>query len=1447
MLASVEEDAVAEFLRLEFEYRAQAARHNVEPDDLRSLIDPAFHPVIEDLAEHYSIEIIALSTLDISIDMTINVEEDMHTLAGYMAQWNTAARKTLQQLVGVATDEPTVDEAKEQLTAKVKWNARLKTFKSTLHTYMAHYRQTVQQYRLKSVIDHNGKEIVRHLISTLYPEAFKRKVAAENLKRGKLNTVADLFNLLDEFEPHFEGAMDQLRLQRKSTRQPTKYPGSKTNWDTRTPKTAHSNSTTRTVDTSRAAQTTHTSQHARTQASHNPHAVRTSMERQGSTSYSPKQPYVPQPNEKQATATATKAATSRGPIDEPRPLYACKYCGAMHWHKDCDKNPHKDSTRSRPARPEDTRRHLHGKAAALSNEDIDGRITIDDLILPFTIDTGASHNFVSYACAHSLLHAKHFSAEELLPPIKVRIASRDSTHYATHKLRTNATVTLDTGEERTMSNLVLYLVTDFGDEVLLGRPALNRLGIDIKAQLRHVFATPKLPEGTQTNGDSSDSEPTSPRAFFANLTNLDAPDEADLAMDEQLAFLDVGDAQMDAIVEAIRTGIKNAGEEGLSDASCARLHEEIINTDLCNAFRITMAADPPADVPPVKITFNPSIYDVTHGPRRYSPIKAEFMDAHLNTLAAYGYVKHNPCAAIASPAHPVRKAAAKPDEPPESQFRLTVDLRAVNNATQPMHYPLPLLDTITRVVAGATHFATIDLNNGYWQIPLHPDSQEFFSIRTDKAVYTPTRLIQGSRNAAGIFQAAMTDVLHNLVHSICIVYIDDILIYARSETDLISNILTIIRRLHDRQFKISAKKITFFRKQTKFCGRIFSADGVSFDTTYINAITQMSKPSNAAELRTYLASANWIRSSIPSFSRLAAPLQELLTTTLQLATTKYQSTKTAFAKHIILSDHGWDDSHNTAFQQLTTAIAASVTLAYPDPDWDLCLYADASDLHWGAAITQRRPEDALKPIHEQDHRPIAFLSGTFTTAQSRWPTIEQEAYAIVQTCIKTSHILQRPQGFTIYTDHRNNTFLFSLDAAVQDGHKQAAERIERWQVLMRAFNYTIRHVSGDDNFLADMLSRWAAPSKDLTHPQLTAKVARRRHKQTTTAPVDATFAPHVAVQFNVADAPQEEEIINVQNSVTARMITDMDLRKDADDVIVTTKGQIYVHNKRHLRLRLCIVAHQGPAGHRGIDVTTRWLTERFWWPSILRDISVFCRTCLQCQYTRGGKTVPRPHLNTFFPTRPNQQLHFDFFYVRDATSSAPETPTYVLVILDAYSRFVWLHAATNADAVTTVNAILQWFALFGKAQRFVSDQGSHFHNELLTLLEQRCLVQHHFTVAHAPWSNGRVERVNRELRELLSALITESRLDADCWPELLPVINFIINNTPTATLAGHSPAQVFIGHAPNSPLDIIFKPSMREFATVNPTSAEIIAQVSKLQQELHNTHQTLDAVHPRSP
>jgi hypothetical protein len=896
------------------------------------------------------------------------------------------------------------------------------------------------------------------------------------------------------------------------------------------------------------------------------------------------------------------------------------------------------------------------------------------------------------------------------------------------------------------------------------------------------------------------------------------------------------------VTAALEDNINKAQLEGLSEASCQRLREASIYSDLHNAFRTALTNDPPADVTPVRVQVLPSIHSIRHGTRTYNPSKSTYMANHLNMMPEYGYVRPNPYATVASPAHPVRRPNAAPDDPIENQYRLTVDLRAVNNCTIPMQFPLPRLELFTDIVAGATHFASIDLYNGYWQIPLHPDSQEYFSIKTDRGIFTPMRLIQGSKNAAGPFQAVITEVLGDLVNKVCVVYIDDVLIYANSEEELVTNIITTITALHNRRFKVSAKKTTFYKRQIKFCGRIISAAGVSFDPTFINAITNMTKPVTATQLRTYLASTNWIRSSIPGYTALVAPLQQVLTTALRSAIHDSESIKKSAADKVKLQDNGWTQEHDIAFQRINHAIAHSVTLAYPSDIKSTCIFTDASDLHWAGVITQCDAEELEKPINEQQHQPLAFISGSFSGAQLNWPTVEQEAFAIKETCQRATHLLQRPQGFHIFTDHRNLTFLFSNDASIADGRKQAAERLERWQVLLRAFNFKIHHIPGEENSMADMISRWAAPTQE-PDTILVVNVARRRHTHVTPN-IDPTFAPDVAIEFNIEDAPAEEEIIAAQQ-LSPDIITTYDLHKDIDDAYNTSTGQLFVPDTQFLRLRLCIVAHQGMAGHRGIDTTMHWLTEKFWWPTITRDVNVFCRTCLQCQYARGGKTVPRPFLDTFRATRANQQLHFDYMYIRPPTESTPNGYSYVFVLLDGFSKFVRLTPCANANATNAVQAIIEWFSLFGVSNQFISDQGTHFINDVMTLLQQRLLVQHHFTAAYAPWSNGQVERVNREIRELLSTLITENRLQNEAWTELLPIVNFVLNNTPSKRLGGHSPVEVFTGHKPTSPLSVIFRPEATEFTTIPMDSAAIKASVTALQSSLHEIHQRVNSIQPR--
>jgi hypothetical protein len=80
--------------------------------------------------------------------------------------------------------------------------------------------------------------------------------------------------------------------------------------------------------------------------------------------------------------------------------------------------------------------------------------------------------------------------------------------------------------------------------------------------------------------------------------------------------------------------------------------------------------------------------------------------------------------------------------------------------------------------------------------------------------------------------------------------------------------------------------------------------------------------------------------------------------------------------------------------------------------------------------------------------------------------------------------------------------------------------------------------------------------------------------------------------------------------------------------------------------------------------------------------------------TKGGKTVPRPRLHIPCPDGPNEVIRFDYMYIQEAKDKV--TPEHVLIIVDGFSRFVWLHAFRAANAVNVVQALMQWFGLFGR-------------------------------------------------------------------------------------------------------------------------------------------------------
>jgi Integrase core domain len=150
-----------------------------------------------------------------------------------------------------------------------------------------------------------------------------------------------------------------------------------------------------------------------------------------------------------------------------------------------------------------------------------------------------------------------------------------------------------------------------------------------------------------------------------------------------------------------------------------------------------------------------------------------------------------------------------------------------------------------------------------------------------------------------------------------------------------------------------------------------------------------------------------------------------------------------------------------------------------------------------------------------------------------------------------------------------------------------------------------------------------------------------------------------------------------------------------------------------------------------------------------------------------------PFAETLHSDKPGEILHFDFRYMGPSLTGE----LYALILKDDASMYTWLIAAKRADADTAVNALMQWKAAFGTSTTWISDQASHFKCEVINKLGKALRVLHAFTPAYTPRANGTVEAVCKQVLRSGRALLADFGLQPDQWPEVLPLIQSVLNNS----------------------------------------------------------------------
>jgi transposase InsO family protein len=431
--------------------------------------------------------------------------------------------------------------------------------------------------------------------------------------------------------------------------------------------------------------------------------------------------------------------------------------------------------------------------------------------------------------------------------------------------------------------------------------------------------------------------------------------------------------------------------------------------------------------------------------------------------------------------------------------------------------------------------------------------------------------------------------------------------------------------------------------------------------------------------------------------------------------------------------------------------------------------------------------------------------------------IEKEAYPIVLSCEDLDYLFLRPGGFKIFCDHRNLIHVF---APGQEIKKHVRGKLLRWSVKLMEFRYTIVHIEGANNLWADLISRWGgsvspptAVFKRLTTRQL------RSSRQPLLRPLDQ----------NGFVWPTLAEIASTQAAYAHAAPTGCEC--DGNKVQWCGSTIWIPAEATDLVQRLMIVAHCGAQGHRGEAVMLNHLQRLFAIEGLVKFVRRFLRSCLLCLHAKGGRIIPRPWGELYRADTRNEALHFDFLFLGEGFG----TCKYLLVMKDNFSHFCELIPCDTPISEVTVEGLLDWHSRFGIPSQWLSDNGSHFKNLVMTELCRRLKCQQSFVVAYSPWVNGSVERANRDILQVLRTMILEYGISHQDWMYLVPLVQANLNHSPVVSLANRAPVEVFTGLPCPAPVYVLFLPGEdpREVA-ISSTSIE--QSLTKLRASIEGMH-----------
>ena len=263
----------------------------------------------------------------------------------------------------------------------------------------------------------------------------------------------------------------------------------------------------------------------------------------------------------------------------------------------------------------------------------------------------------------------------------------------------------------------------------------------------------------------------------------------------------------------------------------------------------------------------------THGPLLRQPYRRQNPAVHREEMAqVQQMLSSNVIRPWNSPwASPVVMVRKK-----DGSLRFCVDFHQLNAATVKDAHPLPRIDDLLDALHGAKWFSTLDLKNGYWQVPITEQDKAKTAFRTSSGqLFKFNQVPFGLCNAPATLSRLMDRVLAGLHWETCLFYSDDIIVFSSTWEEHLARLRQVFERLRHTNLKLGADKCTFAAKEVNYLGHRVTEEGLLPDSSLLAAIREIPPPKTATEVRSFLGLAGYYRRYVKSFAAIAAPLHAL--------------------------------------------------------------------------------------------------------------------------------------------------------------------------------------------------------------------------------------------------------------------------------------------------------------------------------------------------------------------------------------------------------------------------------------------------------------------------------------------------------------------------------------------------------------------------------------------